>query len=414
MSKNPSEMDIHNIHRRYENAIRNLEHHSGICGENKERIMEFLGRCSAQDLSIARRLFYLQRLTIIAAILGDKRFVDTSRTDVESILSQIGNRLNTTGQPLTTWTKLGYKIAVRVFWRWMRGCGDDEDPPETSWIKTKRTKDSKILPEQLLAKEDVLKILRFAEHPMHKAIVIVGHDLGGRPNEWFTMRIKDVDFDEYSAIVRVKGKNGSRRVRVVLAAASLRQWLQIHPRRDDSNAPLWVCLEGKHAGEALGYDRIRKLLQKLASKAGVKKRVNPYKFRHSTITALATELTEAEMCEVFGWAQGSRMPRVYVHLSGRDVDKKILKIHGILKEEQVEKKILERRKCARCGTDNPCEGNFCTVCAAPLTARTAFELERHRVTADETMNLLLQDEEVQRLLRRKLAELGSSRSFQSS
>lgn len=119
-----------------------------------------------------------------------------------------------------------------------------------------RTKDSKILPEQLLAKEDVLKILRVAEHPMHKAIVIVGHDLGGRPNEWFTMRIKDVDFDEYSAIVRVKGKNGSRRVRVVLATASLRQWLQIHPHRDDSNAPLWVCLEGKHAGEALGYERI--------------------------------------------------------------------------------------------------------------------------------------------------------------
>jgi hypothetical protein len=158
MSKNPAEMDIHNIRRRYENAIRNLEHHSGICGENKEKIMEFLGHCSAQDLSIARRLFYLQRLTIIAAILGDKRFVDTSRTDVESILSQIGDRMNKTGEPLTAWTKLGYKITVRVFWRWMRRCGEDENPPETSWIRTKRTKDSKILPEQLLTKEDVLKI----------------------------------------------------------------------------------------------------------------------------------------------------------------------------------------------------------------------------------------------------------------
>jgi hypothetical protein len=75
----PPEMDIHNICRRYENAIRNLDRHSGISGENKEKITEFLGHCSAQDLSIARRLFYLQRLTIIAAILSDKRFVETNR-----------------------------------------------------------------------------------------------------------------------------------------------------------------------------------------------------------------------------------------------------------------------------------------------------------------------------------------------
>src|SRR3972149_3566155 len=68
------------------------------------------------------------------------------------------DRVNKTGEPLTAWTKLGYKITVRVFWRWMRRCGEDENLPETSWIRTKRTKDSKILPEQLLTKEDVLKI----------------------------------------------------------------------------------------------------------------------------------------------------------------------------------------------------------------------------------------------------------------
>jgi integrase len=406
MTQTAFEMDIHNMQRRYENAARNLLGHGRIHEGNKKKILQFLEHCQAQDLSLARRLFYLQRLTIVAATLGKKSFQDADRADLERILSEISSRRGRSGQSLGAWTKRGYKITARVFWRWLKGCLEGEDPSETAWIKIKRTKDVKTLPEDLLTKDDVLKMLRVAEHPMHKAMLIVGYDLAGRPNEWFTIRLKDIEFDEYSAIVRVRGKNGTRRVRLVLATASLRQWLELHPCRERPDAPLWVCLEGEHAGEALGYDRARKLLQRLADKAGIKKRVNPYQFRHSTITALATELTEAEMCEIFGWTQGSRMPRVYVHLSGRDVDQKILRIHGVIEEKQIEKRKLERWKCQRCGTENPPEGHFCTVCAAPLDARTALELERHREAADEAMNILIQDAEIQKLLKRKLIELG--------
>jgi len=39
------------------------------------------------------------------------------------------------------------------------------------------------------------------------------------------------------------------------------------------------------------------------------------------------------MCEYFGWIQGSDMPSTYVHLSGRDIDNAILRIHGKLPKE---------------------------------------------------------------------------------
>ena len=358
MTQQNDEMDIHNIRRRYEKALRNLLDHKEIPEENKQRIPQFLEHLAAQDLSLARQLFYLQRLTIVAATLGHRLLIDTTREDIEGILCQVSVREGRNGRQVGAWTKRGYKITVKVFWRWMRGYEDDEDPPETMWIKIKRTKDMKVLPEQLLTKEDIKAMLRVAEHPMHKALLIAGHESGGRPIEWFTMRIKDVEFDNYSAIARVRGKNGARRVRLVLAAPALRQWIELHPRQQEPDAPLWICLEGPHAGRALGHDRMRKLIQRLAEKAGVKKRVNPYNFRHSTITALATELTEAEMCELFGWTQGSRMPRTYVHLSGRDLDQKILQIHGIIKEGHIDRKMLERQKCQRCGTENPPEGHF--------------------------------------------------------
>jgi len=41
-------------------------------------------------------------------------------------------------------------------------------------------------------------------------------------------------------------------------------------------------------------------------------------------------LTEAQIDAYFGWIQGSDMPSIYVHLSGRDVDDAVLKANGIV------------------------------------------------------------------------------------
>ncbi|MBD3210268.1 hypothetical protein GF318_02700 [Candidatus Micrarchaeota archaeon] len=46
---------------------------------------------------------------------------------------------------------------------------------------------------------------------------------------------------------------------------------------------------------------------------------------------MANKLTEARMKACFGWVQGSDMAGVYVHLSGRDVDKAILGTYGMEK-----------------------------------------------------------------------------------
>jgi integrase len=425
MTQTTIEQDIHNMERRYENALRLPTENKNIHPENRAKILEFLTHCKARELRKARQVFYLQHLTTIATILASKRFTDTVKQDVEAIFAKLSERKGRAGKKLEPWTTWGYKVTAKVFWRWLRGLDEGEDPPETAWIKTTMAKIAKILPDDLLNKTDVLAILRAANHPMHKALVITGHEAGCRPNEWLTVRIKDVTFDHYGAVIMVRGKNGSRRVRLVLAAPALRQWLEVHPYRDDPQWPLWICLQGKHADGPLGYDRARKIVQNLARKAvldlpggkkqiGIRKRVNLYKSRHSTITSLAGELTEAQLCEVFGWVQGSRMPQVYVHLNGRDVDQTILKLHGLIKDDQIEKKTLERRVCSRCGTENSPEGRFCTICAGPLDPATAQELETERQTADEAMNALTQDPEVQALLMRKLNELGLAQKLRAS
>jgi len=62
--------------------------------------------------------------------------------------------------------------------------------------------------------------------------------------------------------------------------------------------------------------------------------VNVYVFRHTRLTNLSKEFTEAQLCMIAGWELGSDMPRNYVHLWGRDVDEALLKTYGLIKPKE--------------------------------------------------------------------------------
>jgi len=95
------------------------------------------------------------------------------------------------------------------------------------------------------------------------------------------------------------------------------------------------------------------MLRRAARRAGLRKAVNPHIFRHSRASNLANKLTEAQLKDMFRWTQSSEMAAVYVHMSGRDVDKALLKIHGLAgEEEKEEENKLKIIKCLRCGEKN--------------------------------------------------------------
>lgn len=74
-------------------------------------------------------------------------------------------------------------------------------------------------------------------------------------------------------------------------------------------------------------------------------------------------MTEAQLCVFSGWKIGSDMPRMYVHLSGRDVDDALLKMYGMKKEE--ESQARASRKCVRCNHINDANGELCVRCGRP-------------------------------------------------
>ena len=143
-------------------------------------------------------------------------------------------------------------------------------------------------------------------------------------------------------------------------------------------------------------------LRKIAKRAGIKKKVNPHIFRHSRATDLANLLTEAQMKQYFGWTKDSKMAATYVHLSGRDIDEAILKIHGKLDEnEKLAHEQLKTQMCPICRHENAPEADYCLRCRRPLNLRTLLETEEK----EKELLRLMTPEMIEQMIQKRVDEI---------
>jgi ribosomal protein L40E len=132
----------------------------------------------------------------------------------------------------------------------------------------------------------------------------------------------------------------------------------------------------------LSYNSIRFIIEKLAKKAGITKRVNPHSFRHQSYT-LSKQVNRAAVESLFGWCGDSRMASTYVHLSGKDIDDALLKLHGFKPEENKELKNISVKTCPKCNENNSILSQFCKKCGFPLDTKTVVKVDKNRRKLDE-------------------------------
>jgi integrase len=128
--------------------------------------------------------------------------------------------------------------------------------------------EEKVVPEALISPEELSKLVEAAENQRDRAFVLTHYDGGFRIGETLSMRIMNVDFDKYSAVVRVDGKTGPRRVRLTIATPALASWLSVHPFRNEPEAPLWIGVGTVGKNKPLSYCGARALFRRLAKKTG--------------------------------------------------------------------------------------------------------------------------------------------------
>lgn len=279
-------------------------------------------------------------------------------------------------------TTLIKKIQVKHFFKWLG------KPEVVEWIINKRNNNYK-LPEELLNEDEVKLLVDKATNTKNRTVIMVLYDSAMRLGEMLNLKIKHVTFDEYGCSILIpKGKTGSRKIRLIDSSPYLRTWLSEHPDRHNPESYVFVNhykFENKQ-GLPMSDVNVRTMLGRTKKRAKIKKRVYPHIFRHSRLTKLASELSESELKIFAGWSGASNMPRVYIHLSGEDLERKMLENRGLLKSKDKAKNKLEPKPCPRCNEDNEFDNLYCKKCWLPLTMQEA----KKEMEVTEVTNAVLQ------------------------
>jgi integrase len=208
------------------------------------------------------------------------------------------------------------------------------------------------------SKEDIEQILKNCKTIRDRLLIEMLIETGARRGEIFNMQLKDIQYDQYSPIVYLHGKTGTRTRRLFNCAPDLVAYLSTHPDRQNPEAKFWVTISGK----PLQYQGIYKLVR-IVGYRGLRRTVFPHGFRHTSITNDAKNGWSDEYLKLrHGWEKGSDMAKVYVHLTAQDMDEKDLYLHG-----------LNNRSCPKChGNVNP-SAKFCENCGQGLQQEVKAE-----------------------------------------
>lgn len=365
---------------------------------------KFANELKVSGLTDYRVMFYLIRLRVLARAMGPA-FLKPARDDITKAIADMqkerepekpkkegesepdgpkNDKRRHENRPvkLSPRTIEDYKQAMRKFYSWhlSKKAYSQVMGHVKMQNNVNRTKKS----EDMLTDSEMELILKNAMNPRDKALFSLLYDSGCRVGEILTLRIRDLKFDEYGALIHVTGKTGERNVRIVgNSIAYLREWIRAHPL-GDPDSWLFVGINGDKLGQPLDYDTMRSALRKSCRRAGIKKRIHPHLFRHSAATRLAGVLSESVLKKTMGWSGGSRMAATYVHLNDTETDRAVLEAHGIAPEKHVLKSVRPL-KCPRCGEPNPSNSTYCRNCWLPLTVEATLDLKEKEGHIQQTL-----------------------------
>jgi integrase len=251
--------DIHNLKKTLErSAEKYLSEGGRFFDEDLEDLRRFYQDAVANGISAGRVVKYLATLQVLNRMIG-KPFLNAEEKDIKALVAEIEK------SNYSNWTKHDYKVVLR---KYMRFIGKRE---AISWLKVKSVKNGRF-PQEILTEEEVKKLSKAAYTTRDRALVLALYESGCRIGEFLPLRLRHVVFDRYGAVLRVSGKTGDRRVRLVASSLALQRWIEEHPRKEDPDSFVWCKIPSpnnpKWKNNHLSYGFTCRLLRELAKKAG--------------------------------------------------------------------------------------------------------------------------------------------------
>jgi hypothetical protein len=258
---------------------------------------------------------------------------------------------------------------------------------------------------------------------------------GRARKELLNIRLGDITIKNNVAYIDIpESKTEARRVMVKKFIQDFRLWLNLHPLKDQSDAPLFVTEfnsrrqrnvvkadyseDGRYVTvhyqnkrhrrfrifrdsvgreyKKLSYQAARDVMAKACRRAGTK----PYtlrSLRHRRSKDLEHILPLREKMAYFGWSNvGTAL--IYGSFTSEEACETIAAVEDGRPVRRVEEE-MENWVCPACKTSNPPTHNFCGVCTQPRDERIAIKRVPHNIDefVDEVLKrllVLLQDKQI--------------------
>ena len=310
----------------------------------------------------------------------------TTAQNLEDFLIHRKTAITRRGRPCAHATIQGDMLGIKLFFRYLRP--DDEEKLFEN-IKIKRQK-HRLPVERLLSRADIEKIVNACDTQRDRALIMLLWDSACRINEILSRSVGNIEFDRYGAVMVVDGKTGQRRLRLTACVGDLQTWINTHPMKDNPDAPLFITYNRYGFGRKRVHEHtVACRMKVLAGLAKIKKPVHPHAIRHARLTDLAKQgFSEMELRIIAGWEAASGMPAIYVHMSGADVERKVLQKAGLCEDEEFKESTLEAIRCPRCKTINAHDSMFCKTCSATLTDLAAKQVDTMHQTVMNNLDAI--------------------------
>jgi integrase len=219
--------------------------------------------------------------------------------------------------------------------------------------------------DDILRKDDIDKILTSNISLRYKAIFELILVSGLRRDEARHLRIKNVEIksDEITVHVTVS-KTGPRNIHLVAYPDNT---VAFYPsnfvtyyqslKNNDPESFLFYSAKNGNYGNQISISSLNQIMNVIRKRAGVTQKITPHILRHTCASYDGYHLTEAQLCLKFGWAEGSRTVKQYVHLNDELMAEHLKRKAGLTKEI-----VKSESQCPYCHAINNINAEICVNC----------------------------------------------------
>lgn len=365
---------------------------------------------------------------LFAMHLQNRSFFDVSKqSEITSFLDM--KRKPQVLDPDERWktTYNDYLDSIKFFYRWLYNQRGREDLTEQETWETpafvqirhqKTARKSPYADAEKWEKSEIMTIIPYATDARNKAALGLFWDLDARNHEVTSLKIKHLRLNEQYAEGEIpfQTKTGGGPILLTLSFPYVRDWLNIHPFKNNPEARVICNLKnGAPVKPTAMWEMMMSLKKRIARllKNGEiadpkeqemlehllrTKKWNPYCVRHSAITYDSDSLPEFALRKKVRWSMNSKQPGRYVsRRMGNNLKMQILAREGIQLDTSG-KEQMTAQVCPKCKRINAPDVKYCTneVCSYPLNPEAYDEIKKKEA---ETLQDLKEVKEFAQLVR---------------